>query len=425
MKKNSWWLIVGLLVLTMAVLVPVNAASAQKVTLTVWAVDPINNPDKTDAAYTLALAKGFKKKYPHIKLNWVAFGTQGSPLNNKLKVSLPNNQGPDIFQSWGGSFMGQFAAAGMLLDLTKELQGVKTSSAAKAAMSYKGKVYGVAPFFAIAGLLVNEGKFKEFGLTVPTTIRRLEKVAEALKAKGIQPFAVGAKDQWPILATYMYLVNRYGGNIFDRAVARKARFNARPFVKAGRTIQKWAKKGYFGKKPLSEGYADAQLLMSTGKAGMQISGSWLCGLYSDKTQTDQTIGFYPVPRLPGGKGRVSDVMGMTDVGFVATKLAAKKKDAVVKFMKYAMSIKACEAETGRVCSVPGVKPPTRLTGMASTNVLSKAKKVQFWWDQDLPSAVSTPVNMTIQSFLLSETNVKKALTKFEELVVENMGPIKK
>ena len=122
-------------------------------------------------------------------------------------------------------------------------------------------------------------------------------------------------------------------------------------------------------------------------------------------------------------GVIGAIDGPTAI-FVATKLAAKKKDVVVKFMKYAMSIKACEAETGRVCSVPGVKPPTRLTGMASTNVLSKAKKVQFWWDQDLPSAVSTPVNMTIQSFLLPETNVKKALTKFEELVVENMGPVK-
>jgi raffinose/stachyose/melibiose transport system substrate-binding protein len=305
------------------------------------------------------------------------------------------------------------------------LSKVKTSSAAKAAMSYKGKVYGVAPFFAIAGLLVNEGKFKEYGLSVPTAMDQLEKTAETLKAKGLQPFAVGAKDQWPILATYMYLVNRYGGNIFDQAVARKVPFDSQPFIQAGQTIQDWAKKGYFGTKPLSEGYADAQLLMSTGKAGMQISGSWLCGLYSDKTQTDQTIGFYPAPILKGGKGLASDVMGMTDVGFVATKIAAKKKGAVVKFLTYAMSVGACEAETGRVCSVPGVKAPTRLTGMASTNVLSKAKRVQFWWDQDLPSAVSTPVNNTIQSFLLPETDVKRALAKFEELVVENMGPVKK
>lgn len=423
MRKGKLILALCLLALMVSLIIP--AFAAPQVTLTIWAGDPIDNPAKTDATYVRELYNGFQKKYPDIKLDWVSFGYQGSPLNDKLKASLPNNQGPDIFQSWGGSFMGQFADAGKLLDLTKELKKVPTSKAAQAAMSWKGKIYGVAPFFAVAGLIVNEGKFKEYGLKVPTTIDEFEKVCDTLKAKGIQPVAVGAKDQWPVLATYMYLVNRYGGNIFADAVARKVRFDSAAFVNAGKKYQEWAKKGYFGDKSLSESYNDAQMLMSTGKAGMQISGSWLCGLYSDPKQTDQTLGFYSVPILKGGKGAVSDVMGMTDTGFAATILGEKKKDAVVKFLKYALSVEACEKETGRVCSVPGVKAPTKLTGMASTNVMTKAKKVQFWWDQDLPATVSTPINTTIQSFFLSDTDVKKALTKFEELAQENMGPIKK
>ncbi len=421
MKKAKLILILGLLI--MVSLVPVYAAP--KITLTVWAVDDPANTQNTQTAYVQKVFHGFQAKYPDIKIEWAAFGIQGSPLNNKLKASLPNNQGPDIFQSWGGSFMGQFAEAGKLLDLTKELKKIPTSDAARAAMSWKGKTYGVAPFFAVAGLFVNEGIFKKLGLTVPTTFDEFEAVCEKLKANGIQPVAVGAKDQWPALATYMYLVNRYGGNVFADAVARKVSFDADPFVKAGQKYQEWAKKGYFGDKPLSEAYGDAQMLMSTGKAGMQISGSWLCGLYSDPNQTDQTIGCYAVPVLKGGKGTAGDVMGMTDIGFTVTKLAEKKKDAVVKFLTYAMSVEACEAETGRVCSVPGVKPPTRLTGMASANVMVKAKNVQFWWDQDLPATVSTPVNTTIQTFFLPDTNVKKELTKFEGLVEENMGPAKK
>lgn len=421
MKKVRILLIVCLTVMV-ALLIPVSAAP--QTTLTVWGVNGPTEVQNPQAAYFVALSKNFQAKNPDIKIDWVTFGTQGSPLNDKLKIALASNQGPDIFQSWGGSFMGQFAAAGKLLDLTKELGNVPTSPAAKAAMSYKGKLYGVAPFFAVAGLFVNEGKFKQYGLTPPTTFDELEKVAEALKAKGIQPFAVGARDQWPVLATYMYLVNRYGGNVFPQAVGRKVRFDSDPFVQAAQQYQDWAKKGYFGTKPLSEGYGDAQLLMCTGKAAMQISGSWLCGLYSDPKQTDQTIGCYGIPVLKGGKGTGGDVMGMTDVGFAATKIGEKKKAAIVRFMKYAMSVEACEAETGRVCSVPGVKPPTRLTGMASSNVLGKAKTMQFWWDQDLPATVSTPVNTTIQTFFLADTDVKKSLTKFEDLVTENMGPVK-
>ncbi len=401
-----------------------NVYAAQTITLTVWAVDALttSNPQ---AAYVQALAKNFEKNNPDIKLDWVAFGTAGSPLNDKLKVALANNQGPDILQSWGGSFMAEFAKADKLLDLTKELSGVKASGAAISAMSFNKKIYGVAPFFAIAGLLINEGQFKEFGLKVPTTVEELEKAADVLKSKGIQPFACGAKDKWPILATYMYLVNRYGGDIFTQsAVNRKVRFDSEPFILAGQKIQEWSKKGYFGDKPLAEGYGDAQLLMSTGKAGMQVSGSWLCGLYSDKKQSDQTIGFYSFPIIKDGKGSIDDVMGMTDIGFAATKTAAKKKDAIVRFLKYAMSVEAGAAETGRVSSVPGVKAATPLTGMAS-GVFSKAKSIQFWWDQDLPPTITGPVNDTIQSFLLPDTDIKKALAKYEDLLVENVGPIKK
>jgi raffinose/stachyose/melibiose transport system substrate-binding protein len=421
MNKGKLFRIACFTVLMLAALIP--ATAAPKVTLTVWAVDALTTANNTQAAYIQALVKNFEAKNPDIKIDWVAFGVQGSPLNDKLKVAMANNQGPDIFQSWGGTFMGMYAGAGKLLDLTKELSDVAVSDAAKSAMSYNGKVYGIAPFFAIAGLFVNEGIFTKLKLKVPTTIDELEKVADALLAAKIQPFAVGAKDKWPILATYMYLVNRYGGNIFADAVARKVRFDADPFVKAGLKIQEWSKKGYFGDKPLGEAYGDAQLLMSTGKAGMQISGSWLCGLYSDKKQSDQTLGFYAFPVIPGGKGTAGDVMGMTDVGFAATKLAEAKKDAIVKFMKYAMTVEAVQAETGRVSAVPGVKAPTVLTTMAS-GVFAKAKTVQFWWDQDLPQTVTGPVNDTIQSFLLKDSDVKKALGKYEDLIVDNIGPIK-
>jgi ABC-type glycerol-3-phosphate transport system substrate-binding protein len=398
--------------------------SADKVTLTVWAVDDLNTT-KTEAAYVQALAKNFQQKNPDIKLDWVSFGVGGSALNDKLKVAFANNQGPDIFQSWGGSFMAAYAQGGRLLDLTKELSSISTSSAAKAAMSDGGKTYGIAPFFAVAGLFINEGKFKELGLKIPTTIDELEKVAVALKAKGIQPFAVGDKDKWPLLHFYMYLVNRLGGDIFtDSAVNRKVRFDSEPFVKAALIIQDWSKKGYFGDKPLGEAYGDAQLLMATGKAGMQVSGSWLCGMYSDKTQSDQTIGFYNFPTIAGGKGLITDVMGMTDTGFAASKTSEKKKAAIVKFLQYAMTVESIQAETGRVSSVPGVKAPTRLTNMASA-VFSKAKFVQFWWDQNLPPTITGPINDTIQTFLMAETDVKKALAKYEDLLVENVGPLKK
>jgi len=395
--------------------------AANKVKLTVWGRD-LTDEDPAHA-YIKALVNGFKAKNPDIDLEYVALGDPG--LMDKTKVAMANNKDlPDIFQSWGGSVMGGYADAKRLLDMTKDLKSIPGSAAARNAMTWKKKIYGVAPFFAIAGIFANEELFKANGLTVPTTIDDLEKVCEAFKAKGIQPIACGDRDKWPPLALYMYLVERYGGiEAFNNAQARKGRFDADPFVKAAQKYQDWVKKGYFGDKPLSEAYGDAQNLMATGKAAMHITGSWMCAQYSSKDFTDQTIGFYAFPEMKGGKGSINNMMGMTDIGFAVTRAAAKKKAAVTRFMKYAMSVEACSAEVGRICSVPGVKAPSRLTSMAS-QVFTQAKEIQFWWDQDLPPMVTSPLNYTFQTFFMPNSNVKRELTKYEELVEEAMGPAK-
>ncbi|MCK9524813.1 MAG: extracellular solute-binding protein [Limnochordia bacterium] len=418
MTKSKWY---GFLVMTLASLLVLSGVAMAQTTLTIWAVDGLELDDP-HAYYVQSMVRNFTADNPDITLDWVAFGTEGAALNNRVRVALAANQGPDIFQSWGGTFMGEFARMGKLLDLTDDLADVATSEAAKSAMSYDGKVYGIAPFFAIAGLYVNEEVFEKLELEVPTTMAELEAVCEVLVANDIQPFAVGARDEWPILATYMYLVNRYGGNIFEDAVAREVRFDADPFVQAGLKIQEWSGRGFFGPTPMSEGYGDAQLLMQTGQAALQLSGSWLCGLYADANQTDQTIGFYSVPILEGGVGSATDLMGMTDVGFVATSTAASKKDAVVRFLTYAMSVEAAEKEAGRVASIPGVDPPNRLTGMAS-DVFTQAETIQFWWDQNLPPALTNPINLTIQSFLMQDTDVKAELGRYEILVEDELGRV--
>jgi len=403
----------------MAGLVP--AFAQEKVKLTVWGRDLTD--DDPAHQYIKALVEGFQAANPDIELEYVALGDPG--LNDKVKVVMASNSGlPDIFQSWGGSVMGGYADAGRLLDLTEELADIECSEAAKAAMSWKGRTYGVAPFFAVAGIFVNEGIFEKYGLKVPTTVEELEAVADTLLANGVQPFACGARDLWPTLALYMYLVDRYGGiDAFEKARAREIRFDSEPFVLAAQKYQDWVKKGYFGPTPLSEAYGDAQQLMATGKAAMHVTGSWMCAQYSDPGFTDQRLGFYPFPVMPGGKGKATDIMGQTDIGFAATWVAADKKDAVVRFMKYAMSVEACSAEPGRICSVPGVQAKTRLTQMAS-DVFASAEAIQFWWDQDLPPALTTPLNTTIQSFFLPGTDVKQALADYEELVSEELGPVR-
>jgi raffinose/stachyose/melibiose transport system substrate-binding protein len=418
MKKMNVVLLV-LLAISMFVLLP--SCGPKKSGLTIWGRDVTD--DDPAHAYIKATIAGFQKKYPNIKVEYVAQGDPG--LMDKTKVAMASGAGlPDVFQSWGGSVMGGYADNDRLLDLSAELKGIPGSAAAAAAMSWKGKTYGVAPFFAVAGIFYNQGMFDKLGLTAPATVEEFEKTCDALKAKGLQPIACGDKDKWPGLALYMYLTNRFGGDASAKASARALAYDSDAFVKAAQMYQKWVKAGYFGKTPLGEAYGDAQQLMATGKAGMMITGSWMCGNFADPKFTDQKISFAAFPALAsGGVGTAADVMGMTDIGFAATKAGAAHKDAVVKFLTYAMSVEACSAEPGRICAVPGVAAKNPITGQAS-DIFAKASSVTFWWDQDLPPSVTTPLNDTIQTFFLPGTDVKKSLSAFEKLATENMGAVK-
>jgi hypothetical protein len=84
-----------------------------------------------------------------------------------------------------------------------------------------------------------------------------------------------------------------------------------------------------------------------------------------------------------------------------------------------MSKEAGQADPGRIASMPGVVAKSNLTKMAMA-VFAQSKTVQFWWDQNLPAAITTPMNETIQTFFLPETNVKASLTKYQELAAQHI-----
>ena len=57
-------------------------------------------------------------------------------------------------------------------------------------------------------------------------------------------------------------------------------------------------------------------------------------------------------------------------------------------------------------------------------VLANAKRVTFWWDQDLPPDITSPLQDTLQAFFIPDANVEEWLTKYEELAAESLGKLK-
>jgi raffinose/stachyose/melibiose transport system substrate-binding protein len=388
-------------------------------TVAIWGDHPQASGGTAVAAYLQALTNAFQQANPDKKIGWVTQKESGIALLDKVKAAIEENKAPDVVQAPGGSLMRPFAETETILDMTAELGDIKSCPAVRGVMRASDKIYGVAPFYSVAGLFVNETKFKELGLKIPTTIAELEAAAAALKAKGVVPFAVDATDKRSVSYLYMYLVNRLGGDAFRQSLNRKLRFDSPVYVQAAGMLHDWAKKGYFGPVPLT---GNATEIMSGGQAGMQVSGTWMCALYGDPNKTSVSIGFYPFPVKIGGKGAATDILGAPEVSFVAINKPQNKRELVSAFMHAAMSPGAIAGGSGMVCSDPAFAPADRLLGMAAKE-LYRATGFQFYWEKELPATTAAAVADTALSFLLPDTDVQAACTKFEQTSQSEMGGV--
>src|SRR3970040_1173601 len=132
--------------------------------------------------------------HPNVTVEITAL--ENEAFKTKLTTVMQSGEPPDIFQSWGGGVMNEYAEAGLLKDITADLDA-------------------------------DGGAWREF----------LEDV-QKLKDAGITPIALGEGDKWPGMHMWAYLVTRLGGKAnFEGALLRTGSFTDAPFVDAGYKLQ--------------------------------------------------------------------------------------------------------------------------------------------------------------------------------------------
>ena len=80
----------------------------EDITLTMWCI--ATESDANRPAYEKAVAE-FEAAHPNIKIEWEAFENQSYKTKIKAAMSDPDTL-PDIFFTWSGAFLGDFAEAG-------------------------------------------------------------------------------------------------------------------------------------------------------------------------------------------------------------------------------------------------------------------------------------------------------------------------
>ena len=231
-------------------------------------------------------------------------------LRTVLQTQLRSGDGPDVFSYGSGpSFGGALVEAGLVEDLTEayEERDWQVYDFAKERVTVDGKTYGVPGELETIGLFYNKDVFAELGLEEPQSVDELRAVADAVKAAGKTPFAVGDKEGWEgghLLS--MALSSAIGSKGMEELFAGERSWESPEVVAALSLWKEFDEAGYLPESPTSVDYDTSIAQFFSADAAMIPTGSWLVGEIEDNT--DFEVGYIPFP-APDGPGIFTGGLG--------------------------------------------------------------------------------------------------------------------
>ncbi len=365
--------------------------------------------NEDQAALMQAAADAFVEANPEVEIEITV--QENEAFKARLTTVMQSGDPPDVFQSWGGGVLYQYAEAGLVRDLTDALAadgwGATFGQSGLALYGTDGRNYGVPWNIGMVGFWYSKAKFAEAGIeTPPATWAELLTTVQTLKDAGIVPISLGGGDKWPIHFYWVYLAIRNGGKAaFDAAYTRSGSFADPPFVKAGSDLLELSALEPFQDGYLAATWPDSGVVYANGGAAIMLMGHWfpsgaLDANLEDPTAMREDLGWFPFPTVDGGAGAPNDVLGGGN-GFA---VGSNAPDAAIEFVKYLTSV-----EVQSEWAAAGFAVPPAVTDAASAvtdqnllpvmDYLAEAGYFQLYYDQFLPPAVGGVVNDEVQALI--------------------------
>jgi glucose/mannose transport system substrate-binding protein len=261
----------------------------------------------------------YKSLFPKVELIDAAVaGGGGDQAKAVLKTRMEGNDPPDTFQVHGGpELLDGYVAPGRMEPITSLLKDMKMDTAFPKQLldmvSVNGEIYAVPANIHRGNVLFYSKKvFSDNGLKAPTTWDEFATVADALKAKGITPIAVGGKDTWSVTMLFEdILLAKGGADKFNSLMQGKTDWTDPDVVSALTTLGSFVTKGYFGSdfSGLTWDAAAGQVL--NGKAGMTVMGDWAKGYFqANDPKWADNFGWEPSPGTTGIFKVITDSFGL-------------------------------------------------------------------------------------------------------------------
>jgi raffinose/stachyose/melibiose transport system substrate-binding protein len=353
-------------------------------------------------AYWESTVKDFEAANPGVTIKIQAI--QNEDMDGKLQTALNSGDAPDIFMARGGGKLAAVVEAGQAQEITvDDATKAATGDAALSAFTIDGKVYGMPMSLLPGGIYYSKDLFAQAGITdTPKTMDDLNAAVDKLKAAGISPIALGAKDAWPAAHWYYFFALRdCAKDTLDKAAADMT-FDDPCWTKAGDDLA-----AFSDTKPFNEGFLTTSAQQGAGssaglvanhQAAMELMGAWDPGVIASLTPDKKALpdlAWFPFPAISDGKGEAGAMMGGLD-GYSCSKDAPPECS---KFLNFAMQKQYQEGYAKAFQTLPASKDaqgvvtdPALLDVLATYN---EAPYVSLWLDtlygQNVGNALNTGV----------------------------------
>ena len=385
-----------------------------KVNMTLWQ----NSTTGPGQEFWKNAVAAFEKANPKVTIKVQSI--QNEDLDGKLQTALNSGDAPDIFLQRGGGKMAAMVNAGQLMDITDKVSSETKKNISEGsfkAETYQDKVWAMPIAVLPGGLFYSQDLFKAAGITeAPKTIDDLNADVTKLKATGVSPIALGAKDAWPAAHWfYWFALRECAGSTMEKSADSKS-FNDPCWLKAAEDLNDFAKTQPFNEGFLTttaqQGAGSSAGLVANHKAAMELMGAWDPGVIASLTPDQKPLpdlGFYPFPEVSGGKGEPGSIMGGVD-GYSCSVKAPKE---CADFLNFVASTEQQEAyykafnappvnsEAQKVVTEPYLKDV-----LAAYNA---APYVSQWLDTVLGQNVGNALNVAVVDMLAGKSDPKQLI----------------
>jgi raffinose/stachyose/melibiose transport system substrate-binding protein len=418
MSKRLYLHIFLLAVLILAAL-PLTSSAQDEVTINWWHI----STEESQAAYWQSLADAYMADNENVTIEITIL--ENAAFKERLTTVMQAGDPPDIFQSWGGAVLWNFADNGLVRNIAPELEGEwQDSFATQAALNLfgqDGEYYGVPWTWGAVGMFYNQELFEQAGVTPPTTWTEFLAVVQTLKDAGITPISLGEGEKWPGHFWWVYLATRLGGeDAFLAAYDRSGSFEDEPFVQAGEYLMELNAMEPFQEGFLAASHPDSEGVFGNGDAAMMLMGQWVPDAQAQYSESGEGIGealaWFPFPAVEDGAGNPGDVMGGGD-GFA---IGANAPDEAVDFVKFLTSVenqRIGATEVGFIVPVVKGLEDVYADDPVMQSILQArdaAPYFQLYYDQFLPPAIGTAVVDAVQALFADAASPEEAAAMIEE-----------